>query len=313
MPYTIVGGIWVPCARNADPILLFIDEAYLSGQTGFVQSCVVVPRDAYQNKVVPEATCLLKRLGKDAKEFKASKIKPGNSRIYTEFLQLFVNHIAAVSDVSTMRSVVSVDAQGCYSGKNFQWLNPQVLGAMQNLGLKDVSELGNEFTRQVLWLYNHWPKIGGMGKYKNPLIITFDEKHKYAKQCKQMQFISAPGTPAILTGVHEVLTSFANCLFKKCLIPIRLVPSIKDFRFGWSPAEFGIQAADVLANLMYNSVLFNMGVKTPATSVRTAILQELMPGLNVPTALTTSMKRCGNEVVCTNSGLLSTFQLEPGP
>jgi hypothetical protein len=310
MPFTKVEGLWVPCPPPGDPILLFVDESYLSAESGFIQSCVAVTRDAYQNAIIPEARRLLGRLGSTAKEFKASKLKAGNVTVYTDFLQLFVNHMAAVSDASQMCSIITVDAWGPYQGNNFRWLLPQVVGAMQNLGLKNTDKLAAEFTRQILWLYNHWPKLCGR-KYKNPLIVVFDNKHSYAKECRELQFVSAPGTPAILQAVNRTLTSFANSLFR-ILEPRRDVSSIQDFTFAWSEDECGIQAADLLSNVTLNALKHSLGISSPTVQLRGDVLRSLMPAFSAPPDLQNALRRKGNDLVCTDAALLSTFRLEAG-
>lgn len=309
MTYIQNGNLWLPCAPTIDPILLFVDESYFVNNSGFVQACVAVPRDTYQNNIVPQCKLLLSQLGPNAKEFKGNKIKQGNASIYEAFLKLFINAMAGLSDISKMNSIVTVDAQGPYSGRNVTWINRNVDGAMQRLGIQGTTHLATEFSKQILWLYHHWPKLCGR-KYHNPLIVFFDEKHNYAQQCQQMQFVSAPGTPAILQSTNRTLTSFANSLFGQ-MEPKRDVSKIIDFTFSRSDNEFGLQAADLLAHLMLNSLRTALGSATPNMKLREGMLQVFMPGHCTPQALIQSLQLQGSDIKCINSSLLSTFRLEP--
>lgn len=85
MEWEMKGGILVPKVPPK-PICMFIDETYLLGQSGFLQSAVPVPQDIYTQQLVPQSKALLARIGKDAKEFKGSGIKPGNAEIVVQRL-----------------------------------------------------------------------------------------------------------------------------------------------------------------------------------------------------------------------------------
>jgi hypothetical protein len=90
MEWELKGRILVPKSAPS-PICTFIDETNLLGQTGFLQAAVPIPQDIYTQQLVPQCKILLTKLGKEAKEFKGSGIKPGNADIYLEFLRGFVN------------------------------------------------------------------------------------------------------------------------------------------------------------------------------------------------------------------------------
>jgi hypothetical protein len=53
MEWEMKGGILVPKAVPS-PICMFIDEAYLLGQTGFLQAAVPIPQDIYTQELVPQ-------------------------------------------------------------------------------------------------------------------------------------------------------------------------------------------------------------------------------------------------------------------
>ena len=81
MEFEMINGVLVP-KTVLTPIYVFIDETYLLGQTGFLQSRIAVPQDIYTELLVPLCQKLLRRLGKDAKEFQGKNIKKGNKDVY---------------------------------------------------------------------------------------------------------------------------------------------------------------------------------------------------------------------------------------
>jgi hypothetical protein len=97
MEWEMKGGILVPKSAPP-PICMFIDEIYLLGQSGFLQAAVPIPQDIYTQHLVPQSKTLLAKLGKDAKEFKGSSIKPGNADIYLDWtlakIALFLQPLA---------------------------------------------------------------------------------------------------------------------------------------------------------------------------------------------------------------------------
>jgi hypothetical protein len=109
MEFEEKNGILIPKSEPS-PICVFIDESYLLDQTGFLQSAVPVPQDIYAQQLVPRCQELLRKLGKDAKEFKGSGIKPGNIEVYQAFLQGFVNVTAKLTDVASVYSIVAIGA-----------------------------------------------------------------------------------------------------------------------------------------------------------------------------------------------------------
>jgi hypothetical protein len=308
------GGILVP-KTEPPPICMFIDETYLLGQTGFLQAAVPIPQDIYTNQLVPQCKGLLSRLGKDAKEFKGSGIKPGNADLYLEFLRGFVNVAAQLGDVAPVFSIVAVDSADVYNSPPFKAIYDNVVGAFANLGITDEYNLAAEFSRQVLWLHVHYPHIAEK-PFANHLVLCFDNKHRYAQRMQALKAVTGPRLIApTFWQLEKAFRSFANTLFQH-LTPKIAISRIDRFQFQWSSVEFGLQAADLFCHLTFNTIRHEMGVVNESTSLKARLLREVVPSFALPADLKSELAvvkdaQGKDDVLCKNPKLRSRVQLRP--
>jgi hypothetical protein len=315
MEWELKEGILVPKAA-IPPMCAFIDEAYLLGQTGFLQAAVVVPQDVYTQQLVPQSKALLTKLGKEAKEFKGSAIKPGNADVYLEFLQGFINVAAHLGDVAPVYSIIAIDSADVYSSDPFTAIHKNVAGAFAKFGITDEEHLAAEFSRQILWLHVHFPYIAEKG-FANPLVLCFDNKHRYAQRMQALKAFTGPRlTTPTFWQLEKAFRSFANTLFQH-LTPKIAIPRIERFRFQWSSVEFGLQAADLLCHLALNSVRHGMGIVNDTTILKTELLKKVVPSFALPDGLKAELAvgkdaEAKDDVRCINPKLRSRAQLLPG-
>lgn len=314
MEYEMKNGILVPKATPS-PIYIFFDETYLLDQTGFLQSGIPVPQNIYTGELVPHCQSLLQQLGQDAKEFKGSAIKAGNANIYRDFLKAFINVTAHVADRANLFPIVAVDATGVYAGHNYNWIYNNVVGGLANMGINDEDQLVAEFSRQMLWLYIHYKKVAP-GEFANDLILCFDNKHRYAQRVQALRaFTNDRLIAPTFWQLEKAFRSFANTLFEY-MDPQIAISHIERFHFQWSSVEFGLQAADLFCNLVYNGIKHEMGIVDDKTSLKAQILKEVMPDFAIDAELQSSLAvakdhQGRDDIRCVDTNLRSTFQFLP--
>lgn len=315
MRFEMKNGLLVP-KNEAPAIVVFLDETYLLKESGFLQAAVPIPLNVYAGELIPLCKELLGKLGKDAKEFKGSAIKPGNRDVYLQFLRHYTNASANVGDKVELYPVVAVDAADQYTGDKFKWVFDNVVGGLKNLGIDNEENLIAEFSRQVLWLFHHWKKISTV-RYANPLVLLFDNKHRYAEKFnEQRAVINDKLIAPTFWELGKTMTSFANTLFSM-MEPRIPIPCISRLDFQWSPSDFGLQAADVFSHLIYNALKCEMGIKDEGADLKYELLLHVMPDFKLDSPLQTALKvekdNDGRDgLVCVEPKLLSTFQFLPG-
>jgi hypothetical protein len=315
--FQMKNGILVP-EKPLEPLQIFVDETFVLDRSGFLQAAFLVPRNVYDEAIVPPSRELLAKLGPEAKEFKGSAIKPGNVRIYREFLHRFVNVSALVADNAPLYPTVSLDGMGAYIGQQFDCVQFNVVGALNNLGIKDADKLAGEFSRQMLWLHRHLPTIAPRG-FRNDAILVFDAKYLHAEQSQAQRFFTADGliAPAVWT-LEKALTSCANTLLSDERSDLRIenIGRVVGFRFRRSPEEFGLQAADVLSHLIYSALRDAMGISDANTSCKVQLLHEVMPVFSIDDDLRSCLSVLTGpdgrpDVQIINATMRSRFQILP--
>jgi len=86
---------------------------------------------------------------------------------------------------------------------------------------------------------------------------------------------------------------------------------VQKFDFFWSHESPGIQAADLIANLMYNALRYENGFTDRKTKLKRDLLREFIPEPISCEHLTTALKSSGRDITCVNPDLLLTMQVNP--
>lgn len=314
MEFEEKNGILVP-KKDPSPICVFIDETYLLDQTGYLQAAVPIPQDVYTQQLVPHCKGLLAKLGKDAKEFKGSGIKPGTLAIYQDFLSVFINVAAQLADVAPVYSVVAIDSTGVYGSDPFKQIYMNVTGVFAEHGITDEEQLAAEFSRQILWLHIHFPTISPKF-FSNRLILCFDNKHRYAQRMQALKaFTGSRLIAPTFWPLEKAFGSFANTLFQH-LTPKIAISKIDRFQFQWSSVEFGLQAADLLCHLVFNAIRHEMGIVNDNTKMKTALLKKVMPTFALDAGLKASLGigkdgEGKDDILCKDAKLRSRLQFLP--
>jgi hypothetical protein len=314
MEYEMKNGVLVQKV-DPTPICVFVDETYLLDQSGFLQSAIPVPQNLYTAELVPHSQALLLKLGKDAKEFKGTKIKAGNAAIYQEFLQGFINVTARVGDHFQLFPIVAIDATDVYYGGLAAQIYNDVTGCLARLEITDEDHLASEFSRQILWLHIHYPHVAP-DRFANHLVFSFDNKHRYAQRMQALRaFIGNQLVAPTFWQLEKAMRSMANTLFEH-LQPKIAISKIDRFHFQWSTKEFGLQAADLFCHLMYNAIQHELGIINDNTTLKTTILKNVMSAFgidaNLKAALHIAKDHEGKDYVrCIDSNLRSRIQFLP--
>lgn len=316
MEFEMKNGLLIP-KKSVTPIYVFIDETYLLHGTGFVQAAVPVPHELYSSTLVPLCRQALAELGTDAREFKGAGIKNGNKNVYLKFLRYFVNVAASLGDQADLHPIATVDAIAQYEGDTFKAIRDNVMGGLKNLGIENQENLLAAFSQQVLWLHHHWKKISNT-RYANPLVLLFDNKHRYAQQFdERVLHVNRQLIAPVFWELGKTMTSVANTLFER-LEPVIPISRINRFDFQRSEKEFGIQAADLLSHLLYSAVKYEMGIRDGNNNVKYWLLRQVMPGFACASELRAALRIVKDAegkdgLECVDAKLLSTFQLLPVP
>jgi len=312
MNYNFKKGIYIP-QKDVTPIAIFMDETNLLNKSGFLQSAVVVPYDSYKEFLLPLCYDLLRKLGNGAKEFKGSNIKPGNVSIYKDFLRYFLNTVAQVSGQSELHSIISIDSTLTYESDNFDVIFEIASGVLVDFEINDEEHLAAECSRQILWLLNHYHKICDH-RFAKGLLLVFDNKHRYAQRLRSLKLIKPEGLGAsVFWEMGDLLTRLTNTILSK-MKDSHTISEIKKFQFLWSNKEFGLQAADLLCHLMYNTLKYELGIINDNTKLKRDMLIEILPDFSIDKALTSALdikKDSENreDILCVKQDLISTFQL----
>jgi hypothetical protein len=314
MNYQLEKGIYIP-QKEVTPISIFVDETNLLNESGFLQSAVVVPYDFYKKLLIPRCYDLLRKLGKDAKEFKGSNIKPGNVSIYKDFLQYFLNTVAQVSGQLEIHSIISIDSTLTYESDNYDTIFEIISGVLVDFKIKDEEHLAAECSRQILWLLNHYSRICNH-IFANGLLLIFDNKHRYAQKLRSLRLINPEGLGvSVFWDMGDLLTRLTNKVLSK-MKDKHTISEIKKFQFLWSNKEFGLQAADLLCHLMYNTLRYELGIKNDNTKLKRDILIEFLPDFSISKSLAAALdvkrdRENHEDILCIKNDLISTFRLLP--
>jgi hypothetical protein len=281
--WEIVAPIPVPTVltnlMDIQPILLFVDETYLSNGTGQVQTVVPVPLSTYRNVVVPECQRVLGELGPAAREFKGGKIRHGNQEQYKRFLRLFRNLASLVAEHSPLRTVITLDGAAIETGEPFLSAHRHVALALGRVGITDCEQLARAFSRKLVWLKDHFEAIS-VRPFSNPLVVTFDNKYRYSDHMQRQRAIQRGATIHSFRKLEDVLTVAANCLLDQWKKPM-VLPPIEQLSFRESASEFGLQAADLFSNLYYNLVLSELGHSSDTVRLKADLCRELLPSIAI--------------------------------
>lgn len=299
-------GLFVPVVAP-DLCRLFVDESYLAANSATVQAALFVPNSWYLREAAPEARRILRCLGATAKEFKASRISKGNIALYEAFLRLFLNGVSAVGMTGQAFSIVSLDGPDFHPRDQLDAIAASVATTVGEYGVTIPDGLLAAFTQQLAWLLHHGPLIVP-NPIPNRLAITFDSQHRYGQEVRAPVFIQKAGGPALLWRTGAVLTRVIDTDPVKRLLP---VSSIETFDFGFSHAEFGLQAADLLANLFRACIRYIAGSRDNATTFRRELLMRVAPNLCPDRQVASVLLLSGTDVTCTQPTICSRWQLTP--
>jgi hypothetical protein len=309
--YYFKNGLYVPAKSKPIPnVLVFIDESYFDSNSGFIQSAFVITKDLYTNYFIPESTKVLSKLGRNAKEFKASNISKGNLKIYKDFLSIIETCIVTMADHSPLHSFVSIDSNQVYEEINLSDFVNTISSAFASISVILDSHLIYETTRQLYWLFNHYGNICNT-KLSNEFEFIFDQKHRYAKECHAKGFIFDKFGRGIFVPKKNAIKHVSNAAFQTHF-STRPYPRIHDFKFYWSTKEIGLQASDLISNLVFNTLKVMLGSTNNIAKLKHDLLLDVVPSLrlydDLNKALTLTYASSNYEGIAnSNSKLLSTI------
>ena len=261
--------IWIP-DTPPHPITIYVDETYLDQKSGLIQVGLPVP-DAGDREFKKAVDVMREQFPRfQHAEFKAGKLKGRNAEPYRKFLKYLINLLGAISDQSDLRGVVTIEAARRFSGDEYELLLREVNKTFAILKIE--TPVGPEFARQVGWLRRNFDYLCG-SPIKNPFRVMVDEKHSNAEESSSVKPTLSPQLGAWVWWEHwKHLTTILNCLLRRAR-KARWTPQFTEFRFENSEKSLYLQAADLLANLFYNALSFEKGIRTETTRLKNDILR----------------------------------------
>jgi hypothetical protein len=306
------GELYVP-KPNPPSVEVYVDETYLNRNSGFLQSALILPGSLYLRELRSRSAKFLGQIQANTKEFKGANITKRHYSIYRDFLADYVSGVTQLADISSFRSIVSVDAFDRYlSSPHVNNIQTALRQSFAKLGLNCSAKLQKEFSRQLYWLIWHLPGIVQVEIPECHFQFIFDNKHQYAREANNVTGAQSSLGVGLIIKVREALQIAANAL-----IP-RLVPQLKNCRviaidFVDSKHNFAIQAADLICHSFYNTIKELHGYSDPSVTLKAQLLREFassvnLSGLKKHTQLVV-LKSGAVEVECTNAHLTSHVTL----
>lgn len=297
-------------SKPLSKIYIFVDESYLLGCSAKLQCALPVSSDSYEGAIKDLHRRELFMLGALSNEFKGNRLTRGNKDIYLNFLKGFIRHSIALSDGSSIRPLVSLDANASYKAELDLAMNI-ACETLYELNISIAPKFIKEFVLQVLWLarYLHYvvPETS-----KHAIIVIFDDRYEYADICHKQIVLTSNNYPGRSRRINtwELLTSLAN----KMLILIRpdiKFPLLNEMNSRKSHKECGLQAADIIVNSFYGALRYELGLINEASALRYQLVRIF---LNTP-LLTPDLAKClrlvNSDLECLDSELASKFTFVP--
>ncbi len=298
----------------AEPQIIgvYLDETYFKQQTGMIQTAIVMPDDKYTEVFVEIAEYILARDGR--KEFKARDIKRGNVASFREFLQRVVNVVHIVGNRSILRSIIAVDGDIPARMTMFDKVYRQARIALSNNGVvldSDLENLLKDYCSQYLWFVDHFKYIAPHA-VENEFRILLDDRYKNAQTGQQTKLVPTKHGFAWPISVTRLITSTFNSMRSVHQMTDRL-PRVSEIKHYWSEDHYGIQAADLLSNLLYNFLKYEMGIRDPkgTTELKRDLLLEVVPGMSVDDAVRKCLEVDGDGLRLKCGKLVKTLSLHP--
>ena len=296
-------------------IVVYVDETYFGNQTGVIQAAIPIQKDL--EKVFDDSVkkLLEKYPSNKIQEFKASKISKGNRVIYEIFLQRIINVNASIGDQSSLRPIVTVEGIDRHNDINNVTFINAVTDQLAKHAITDEPQLGKEFSRQVWWLYRFFEKIC-QSQIANEFEFVFDNKHQYAQKCLDYKAVILPNRIPILRRRWEVLSSIANIILKEMHKPPKWFPKISKFTFNYSENNYFLQSCDLFANLFYNALKYESGIRNKTVELKRDMLQCVIPSINFDRRLVSALEigvlnNSYKEVFFKDKKLSGCFRLSP--
>ncbi len=312
MDLKLKNGIYVPM-KNPQDIYVFIDETYLLNNSAFLQSATPIPADLYQQVLIDDSRNLLNSLGPHAKEFKGSKIRPGNVSTYRDFLRLWIDACASVGDQVPLYPIVSFGSQSSYAGTDVEQIKSEIESALLSVQSGVHPELLAEVCRQIKWLVHHFHRAAP-SSFTNEMILYFDNKHRYAQLMRDTRAVVGDYSNVVLWSTEKIIRTCLNAKLPN-LTPGYRFPNLRKFTFAWSTTQFGLQAADVLSHLIYSGFRYEMGIQDPITETKRELLEEFILEFAIDDALrailTVGTSNNGKSDVECLGAHISTYQFLP--
>lgn len=312
MDLRLKNGIYVPIKKLQD-IYVFIDETYLLNNSAFLQSAIPIPADFYLQELIDNSRNLLDSLGPNAKEFKGSKIRPGNVSTYRDFLTLWIDACATVGDQVTLYPIVSFGSQSSYAGTDVEQMKSEIESALLSIQSGVHPELLDEVCRQIKWIIHHFHRVAP-SSFENKMILYFDNKHRYAQLMRDTKAVVGDYSNVVFWRTEKIIRTCLNTKLPH-LTPRYRIPNLRKFTFTWSTTQFGLQAADVLSHLIYSGIRYEMGIQDLITETKRKLLGEFILDFAIDDALrailTVGTSNEGKSDVECLGAHISTFQFPP--
>lgn len=245
-------------------------------------------------------------------EFKGGSLSAKNRDVFQWFLQQTINILAEISDNTPVRTIIAIDSMEKYKSDIYDKLYDTLKGSLADIGYPatEIDE-ARDFIRQVIWLHARLPSMfpaTGVGGIE----IYFDKKYRLDQKFEDEVSAWVPRGPAKKILFREkrwkAYTRLLRNLFR-VLPTTRDFPEVSKFTYLDSKANFLIQAADLLTNLMLNAIRHRMGITNDLILMKYQMLCSVMDADPIDAELLKAMTVTGDKVHCADPVLFSRITL----
>lgn len=298
----------------SNQIILFTDSVKLPTNSGHIKAGVLIPEELYISDYQEHCREILSRIKGTSREFKGSKLSSKNIDNYAEFLKATVNSICFLSDASDLRSVVSLNGNGINEQPPVKNLENQIKALFNGFGVHDCDLLIGDFARQIIWLLGIADHMFPT-KYDVKLSVIIDEEHSFANLVDEQKKLYSKYGRYVDWPIKRIMQVAFNTI-RRDLNGFRNVPEVNVLDYADSKNEFGIQAADLLANVFNGAIRYELGDTSKSAQIRRELLKRFMPGFSLDSRVQSHCRLVDTNpgekgIQITSTNLKSQFELEP--
>lgn len=262
----------------ADPIVLFVDEAYLQPFTiagrkarGVIQACIPVRLSAVAAVEGVVRELVDGHIPPGTKALKGSKMFKGNQSAFRELLKCVGNYSELAIRECGIGPLVTLEGSEPHEGKVAELYRMGVDAVVSRYSMKPSESLLRELIRQLQWLERVVAPIPD-DLLTEGVSLVLDNKYRHVVDVAAEALLTAPNDlPMAGIQLSHTWGDFLQILgssILKVAKPQGRVIRLRSIDFVGDEGSIIVQACDLLAHLTLNALRFEKGIRTPNTEMK---------------------------------------------